>query len=669
MPPPFPLSGAQDGLCSATLAGITPIAVLPDPSGALALASGLALLLVVALGVPAILRIRGRAAFAASALVVAGAELVLVVAVLSLLRALTAPGVLAAQLVVAIGVVSVWWARGRPRPPGRWRLPDRAALLSAARAHPSVAAVVALAAGALAVQFVLALAIAPNNLDGMTYHLSRIAYWLQYDSALHFPGGTQRQLLAPPNGEMIQAWTIALAGVDVFVQLVQWSFLVGLGVLVYLGARLLELPRHAALFAGSLYVVLPQPILQAATVQNDLIVTFFVGAVAVFGVRGLRDRSGGDLAVAALAGGLAVGTKGTVVLAAPALGILLLAAVWAYRPPARLVVLAAGGGVAGLLVFASFGLVQNVVNQNTLLGSITRLTARQSPVPDNALRIAWHLVDFPGVGIEALETAPRRPLAAVFGNMTVPPCPTCLGAKRRSWFSFQVDTRANEDTSGLGPVGLFLLLPLVLVTLLGRKVPRPRRLVAATAVVSFLVVVLTLEWGPWTPRVANPLFALVAPLLGVLALRPRPAWVAVGAAVLGLVPSLLYQVNKPLGSLDPRENVLLLNRLQQQARARPDIVNVAGFLRRRAPREGAIGLVGGEETLDYPLFGPRLGRRVVRFAKAEEVTYARMRRDGLAGVLFSDAGAPPGTLRAVKVPFSAAFWVPAGGSGPPDPSE
>ncbi len=35
-----------------------------------------------------------------------------------------------------------------------------------------------------------------------------------------------------------------------------------------------------------------------------------------------------------------------------------------------------------------------------------------------------------------------------------------------------------------------------------------------------------------------------------------------------------------------------------------------------------------------------------------------MRREGLAGVLFSDAGVPPNTMRSAKVPFSGAYWVP-----------
>jgi hypothetical protein len=165
--------------------------------------------------------------------------------------------------------------------------------------------------------------------------------------------------------------------------------------------------------------------------------------------------------------------------------------------------------------------------------------------------------------------------------------------------------------------------------------------------------------------VANPLVVLAAPLLGVLAPRPWLAWVAVATAVVGLVPSLFNQVNKPILGTDSSANVLLLGRVEQQSKARADVVNVSSFLRRRVGAGAPIGLVGGEETLDYPLFGSRLNRRVVRFADAEEVTYERMRRERLAGVLFSDVGPPPPRLRAVKVRFSAAYWVPAPGRPPP----
>lgn len=641
---------------------------LPTLRGLVALAVGTGLLAVVALAVPLMLRIRGRAALVTAALITASAEIVIVLSALSVLRALTAPGILLAELLLAAAAVVAWNAVGRPIPRGPWRLPGLSTILGCVRAHRAVATAAALACAALAVQFVQALVIAPNSLDSMTYHLSRIAYWLQYDSALHFPGGTVRQLLSPPNGELLQAWTMALAGVDLFAQLVQWSILIGIGLLVFLGARLLDLSRPAALFAASLYVVLPQPILQSSSTHNDLIVAFFVAATAVFGVRGIRDRSRGDLVIGGMAAGLAFGTKGTALLAVPALGLLVCAALWAFRPPPRLVAFGAGCAAVGALAFASFGYGQNFVNEGTLFGSISRITDRESPLPANTLRVAWHVVDLPGIQLGPLKTAPQRPLEAVFGDMRVPPCPTCQGFRASRWFAFRVDTEVNEDSTGLGPVGLLLFAPLVIAVLLIRRVPRPRRLLALTAVVSLVTYAYVLEWGPWNPRHANPLIVLAAPLLGLLALRSRLAWVAVGVSLVGLVPSLLKQVESSVLSANPSQKALGLGRVEQQAKARPDVVNVVNFLNRRVPDGTPIGLVGGEETLDYPLFGARLEQPVIRYGTSQEVTRERAEKDGLAGVLFSDVGPPPRGLPARKVPYSSAWWVPTASRGRPAPA-
>jgi len=152
---------------------------LPTLRGLVALAVGTGLLAVVALAVPLMLRIRGRAALVTAALVTASAEIVIVLSVLSVLRALTAPGILLAELLLAAAATVAWKAVGRPRPLESWRLPDLSTMLGCVRAHRAVAAAAALACAALAVQLVQALVIAPNTLDSMTYHLSRIAYWLQ----------------------------------------------------------------------------------------------------------------------------------------------------------------------------------------------------------------------------------------------------------------------------------------------------------------------------------------------------------------------------------------------------------------------------------------------------------------------------------------------------------
>ena len=181
--------------------------------------AGIVLLAPVAVLVPAALRIRGVATFFVAALIASASEIVLLTVALSLVHALQPGWMLLGQLAGAIGSIAAWTAAGRPRPPAV-RLPPRAELRRLAGEHPATAGALACAAAALAVTGVLAVAVAPNNWDSMTYHLGRIAFWLQYDSALHYHEGTIRQLASGVNGEFLQAWTILVSDTDRFAR---WS--------------------------------------------------------------------------------------------------------------------------------------------------------------------------------------------------------------------------------------------------------------------------------------------------------------------------------------------------------------------------------------------------------------------------------------------------------------
>ena len=122
----------------------------------------------------------------------------------------------------------------------------------------------------------------------------------------------------------------------------QWIAASGLAVLIFMGARDLGFAPPKAVFAASLFVVLPQPILQAATTQNDLIVSFFLVAALVFGLRGLRRRSMAELVIFALAMGVAVGAKGTALFALPWIALVMAVAIWRARPERGLVLLGRG---------------------------------------------------------------------------------------------------------------------------------------------------------------------------------------------------------------------------------------------------------------------------------------------------------------------------------------
>ena len=279
-----------------------------------------------ALTVPAILRVRGRVPFVIAALVVSAGSIVLLFTVLSFAKALTELGIWVGQLLIAGAALLAWTQRGRPLPERPW-LPSRTALMRSARQCPVIAALAIVNGLALGLQFVMAVTVAPNNWDSLSYHLSRAAYWLQFHKIGYFPGGTRFQLPPPPAAEILDAWTLSLSHGDHFAALVQWAALLGIGAVVFSGGRMLGFRVYEAAFAALLVVAMPLMLMEATTTQNDLVVAFFVGATALFGVRGIRDRDTGDLVIAGAALGLAVGTKGTALMAGPALAIILGAAV------------------------------------------------------------------------------------------------------------------------------------------------------------------------------------------------------------------------------------------------------------------------------------------------------------------------------------------------------
>ena len=603
-------------------------------------AAGILLLAPIAVLVPAALRIRGIATFFVAALVSCAAEIVLLTIGLSFVYGLEPGWMLLGQLAGALGSIAAWHAAGRPRPP-RIELPSRAELRRLAGEHPAGAGALACAAAALAVTGFLGVAVDPNNWDSMTYHLGRVAFWLQYDSALHYDGGTIRQLSSGVNGEFLQMWTILVSDTDRFAALVQWLALGGLAAAIFAAARVLGARRPAALFAPSLFVILPQPVLQASTTQNDLIVSFFVVATGVFAVRGIRDRHTGELVMAALALGLAVGTKGTALVALPSLALVVVAALLAHRPPRALVVRGAAAAAASLALLGAFNYALNQEREGNPLGGVREQTDRESPLYDNTVRIAWAFADSPGASLPWLENGLRRTAQRVFGKVD-----------NGSFSGFTVDTSVQEDLSAFGLVGLALFLPLLLVGLLAPRSPPPRRVAAGAALLYFAVFVVGNEHNIWMGRVLLPGVAIGAPLMAAFYGRGLLRGAALALALLGLIPSLFSNAAKPLAVPQGQPNILSLDRTQQQTLPSPG----DGHGARRAPQprraECAARASAGEDSWDYPFFGRQRSRRVVPLSRAE-ATHETMRREGLQGIIVANVAPPKGPPAR---PLAPGYW-------------
>ena len=604
--------------------------------------AGVAPVMFVALVVPGLLDIRGSAPYAIAALVVAASDVVFVSIVLSPPHLVTRAGMLVGLAVIAVIAALAWLRRGRPRPP----LPttDFATPL---RASAPAAFLVVSAAAALLFQLYVGVRVAPSNWDSMSYHLSRAAYWLQNASFDHYAGASVRQLGAAPNAEILQAWTMLVSGTDRWVELVQWTALVGLALTIYSGARLLRFGPGASAFAAGLFVVLPMPIMQATTTQNDLVVSFFIVAAALFMARGIRDRHIGDLAVAGAAAGLAIGTKGTAFIAVPSLVAIASLSVSAYRPGRRVV----GAGLAcaaiGVVALGAFNYALNYKNTGDVLGGVKeQVVGPKSDALENAVHDLWTFADAPGIDASWIEQLVHGPAEWTVGGIA------------GTGFAFSVDTRVQEDVSAFGLVG-FLVLPLVLIAVLLWPVSwRGSKTLALASLLYFGAFAVSIDENQWLGRLLISGVALAAPLFAVLA---RRAWIAGAVAAMAfasLVPCLVHNANKPVLVPPKALNVFGEDRVTQMTMVRPEMAQVVRAVQRRIGRDAAIGFVGAEDSWDYPFFGAHREHRVTRMLNGAEATYELMARRHLSGVLFANVGPPNRSLLAEPI-GPGYYWVPA----------
>jgi len=578
----------------------------------------------------AAVRIRDKAAFIVAALIFIAASVVLLSTALSFAGLYRRGPILIAELVLLLVLGAIWWATGRPQPPRGWRRMLSTAL-AGARRHRSAAFITAAAALAFTVEAVLAVGVAPNNFDSMTYHLSRAAYWLQYESVMQFEGGSSWQLQYGPNAEILQAWTMLFTNGDRFAQLVQWLALIGTGCVIYAGARFLRFSRPASLLAGAVFVTFPLPVLEASSTQNDLVATFFVLSAALFVARGIAHRDLGQVVVAALSLGMAIGTKGTAFVAGPSLVLITAIALWRWRPPRRVVIAGALVLATGVVALGSVNYVQTAFDTGNPIGSAGTAETRSGPLLESGLRTMWSFVDAPGFA------------GSWIGDVVNASTQRAVGQDPASFAPFS-GTEVEEDITGYGPLGLLMLLPLLLWSTVSASTSVARRTVAAAALLYIATHIVLLEPDPFASRTLMMGVALGAPLLARLEGVPWLRHATVLLATVFLIPALFQNYRKPLLP----ESILRLDRTAQQTFWSPREPTLRTLDEALAGTE-RVGVVSSNDGMDYLLFGPHFERYLVRRDFARDLngdlaalsTLDFIKENDLDAVVWAEVPPPP----------------------------
>ena len=609
--------------------------------GLLLLALGVAFVVGAGALVATCLGLRSTIGFLLAVYVLAGGEVVLVSLVLSLFDAFTRAGLLAVFALWFALACLAWTRRGRPRAQLVVVAPVREAL----RDH-AVAVLAGLAVLTHAYVLVVAVTVPQSLPDTMLYHLPRAALWKQQHAVAYVPNAPDERIdVFPPAAEIESSVSMVLSHGDRYVGLVQVLALVAACLAIAGIARRLGLSRSAAAFGALAFATFTVVVLQAPTALNDLVVASFLCVCAYFAMGSSRA----ELALAALALALAVGTKGTAAFAIPALGLFVLAS----QPRRRWWSIVALGAVG--IGVGSFWFAVNLVEAGHVTGGVV-VDRGVNPLGERIWRSVADLLELsnaentgliasPLWGLTALAVALvvgllvwRRSrvaagVAVVVGAISFLAAPMLVAcvqvAARIGAHAVNAIGLDVAGPSGRLPVGFiespmhssyglaFVILLLGAGALVVADVARGRLPIAALIAVggvplTLLVTALVLAYDPQRMRYIVFAVALAAAVFGI-ALRVRAlAWTAVAATAVSLAISAAYFIPRPAGLA-----LLPGNRDRETARWFVQAEGGAGdgvafrFLEEEVPDNATVALAVTPNTYVYPAWDAGLRRTVV----------------------------------------------------------
>lgn len=153
-----------------------------------------------------------------------------------------------------------------------------------------------------------------NNWDSLTYHMSRVMYWIGNESVNHFPTHILRHLYQPPFTEYLIMNINLLNGNDYFSNSVQWLFLVFSILPFWLILSFFKVSRFLKLTGVFVLITIPSLELQASTTKNDIVCGFFILTTLYFAIKSYYNSNIKYFTLLGISIGLGILTKGTAYL-------------------------------------------------------------------------------------------------------------------------------------------------------------------------------------------------------------------------------------------------------------------------------------------------------------------------------------------------------------------
>ena len=121
----------------------------------------------------------------------------------------------------------------------------------------------------------------PNNWDSMTYHMARVAHWIQNGSVGYYETAIDRQNIMGPGAEYIIIFFQVLTHSDIFANVVQLSSFIILILSAKYLVRIIGIPERLSPYLIVISVITPMALLQATSTQNDLVAAVMTFAIII----------------------------------------------------------------------------------------------------------------------------------------------------------------------------------------------------------------------------------------------------------------------------------------------------------------------------------------------------------------------------------------------------
>ncbi len=240
-----------------------------------------------------------------------------------------------------LAITLIWLLRGSPTPFSPfWKLNVNLEFyLSSIRLHWDVwVAGLFCAIGFLFIGY--SNLVLPQSIDDvLTAHLARVGYWLQFGKLTPWQADTYQmsQIIYPLNAQAQIYWSLLFLRTDQLVGFSQWIALPVMMLNIYGICRMMRIERKWAVIASLTIFSIPSIYLQTFTAMTDLVSAVLFVSMFYLLFLGLETGRTETLGFSALALGLSLGTKQTIIFAIPGLIIVCLyilimkrKAVWGY---------------------------------------------------------------------------------------------------------------------------------------------------------------------------------------------------------------------------------------------------------------------------------------------------------------------------------------------------